>query len=338
MSRRDSAAFVVDRINQCIARVLTTAAKLHEIDNDQGANGRYGIVGAFASGAHSARNLDSYLDAEGLVRGLHELDLRFPAALQARLDTMLDKQDGGGLSARERDEAHSLVDQAELLSVLRLRTRCLSTDANTPTYAEHDVVVLDHDVPDDGLVEGEVGTVVGVYACGGGYEVEFTGAGGAPVVVTLTGRDVRPRRQASMSVIVLNRLKQLNERLATVGDPAQLRYVLIENDPHVDGEQIATVTAQLPQATRADTRPIATVDRYRKMIAEHLKPLPISTVSCLVRTAYEATPLGVDQLAPRDLPATEPTMSAAPIPETRSPMIRRGAEGPSWCGLQGARR
>lgn len=62
-------------------------------------------------------------------------------------------------------------------------------------YREHDVVVLRRDLPDSGLVQDDVGAVVGVYAAGG-YEVEFTAADGATVaVVTLSERDIRPRRR-----------------------------------------------------------------------------------------------------------------------------------------------
>lgn len=47
---------------------------------------------------------------------------RLPAAVQSRLQTLLDRQDAGdSLSAAERDEAAGLVDLAELLSLLRLR-------------------------------------------------------------------------------------------------------------------------------------------------------------------------------------------------------------------------
>lgn len=63
------------------------------------------------------------------------------------------------------------------------------TPSATPDFGEHDVVVLRRDLPDDGLVTGQAGTVVGVYASGG-YEVEFTTADGAAVVVTLTGQDI----------------------------------------------------------------------------------------------------------------------------------------------------
>ena len=47
---------------------------------------------------------------------------RLPAAVQTRLQTLLDRQDAGHLlTAAERDEATGLVDMAELLSLLRLR-------------------------------------------------------------------------------------------------------------------------------------------------------------------------------------------------------------------------
>jgi Domain of unknown function (DUF4926) len=60
-------------------------------------------------------------------------------------------------------------------------------------HKEHDVVVLLRDLPACGLVRGDVGAVVGVYASGG-YEVEFTAPEGETVaVVTLAEGDIRPR-------------------------------------------------------------------------------------------------------------------------------------------------
>ncbi len=58
-----------------------------------------------------------------------ELDLpndlaqcRLPAAVAARLQTLLDRQDiGQSLSAEERKEAEGLVNLAEFLTLLRLR-------------------------------------------------------------------------------------------------------------------------------------------------------------------------------------------------------------------------
>jgi ribosome assembly protein YihI (activator of Der GTPase) len=48
--------------------------------------------------------------------------LRLPAAVAARLQHLLDRQDAGEtLTADERSEAEGLVDLAELLSLLRLR-------------------------------------------------------------------------------------------------------------------------------------------------------------------------------------------------------------------------
>ncbi len=49
---------------------------------------------------------------------------RLPAAVAARLEALLDLQDGGRpLTAEERAEAEGLVDLAEFLALLRLRLR-----------------------------------------------------------------------------------------------------------------------------------------------------------------------------------------------------------------------
>jgi hypothetical protein len=48
--------------------------------------------------------------------------LRFPRALNRRLQQLLDKQDESGrLSISERQEAEGLVEMAEMISLLRLR-------------------------------------------------------------------------------------------------------------------------------------------------------------------------------------------------------------------------
>ena len=48
--------------------------------------------------------------------------LRLPAAVAARLQMLLDRQDAGlPLSTAERQEAEGLVDLAEFLTLLRLR-------------------------------------------------------------------------------------------------------------------------------------------------------------------------------------------------------------------------
>jgi hypothetical protein len=52
---------------------------------------------------------------------------RLPAAVQQRLERLLDKQDSGPrLSEDERREAEGLVDLSEFLSLLRLRSERLS--------------------------------------------------------------------------------------------------------------------------------------------------------------------------------------------------------------------
>ena len=52
----------------------------------------------------------------------HLASLAFPEALDRRLHTLLDKQDGGErLSEDEQVEAEALVELSELLTLLRLR-------------------------------------------------------------------------------------------------------------------------------------------------------------------------------------------------------------------------
>ena len=51
-------------------------------------------------------------------------DMRFPGALDRRLQDLLDKQDrGDGLTEAERQEAEALVALAEMLSLLRAGAR-----------------------------------------------------------------------------------------------------------------------------------------------------------------------------------------------------------------------
>ena len=58
---------------------------------------------------------------------------------------------------------------------------------------EHDCVVLTRDVPEEGLVAGDVGTVVHIHQGGAGFEVEFmTLTGHTLAVATLSASQVRP--------------------------------------------------------------------------------------------------------------------------------------------------
>lgn len=53
---------------------------------------------------------------------------RLPKGVDKRLQLLLDKQDQGkSLSSAEKQEAKGLVEMAEMLSLLRLRSRRLST-------------------------------------------------------------------------------------------------------------------------------------------------------------------------------------------------------------------
>ena len=54
--------------------------------------------------------------------------LRMPQAVADRLHSLLDRQDAGDpLTDQERKEAEGLVEMAELISLLRLRTRRIDT-------------------------------------------------------------------------------------------------------------------------------------------------------------------------------------------------------------------
>jgi hypothetical protein len=57
---------------------------------------------------------------------------------------------------------------------------------------EHDLVVLGTSVPSEGLVAGDVGTVVHIYHDGQAYEVEFTTLEGkTAAVITVEASQIR---------------------------------------------------------------------------------------------------------------------------------------------------
>ena len=61
---------------------------------------------------------------------------------------------------------------------------------------ELDAVVLKNDLPEQGLKQGDVGTVVMVHRGGRGFEVEFVALDGETIaVVTLLASQVRPTRR-----------------------------------------------------------------------------------------------------------------------------------------------
>ena len=61
--------------------------------------------------------------------------------------------------------------------------------------AEHDQVVLTRDLPEHGLVAGDIAVVVAVHQNGKGYTLEFTTVQGDTIaIVTVDGVDVRPAR------------------------------------------------------------------------------------------------------------------------------------------------
>ena len=65
---------------------------------------------------------------------------------------------------------------------------------------EHDLVVLGAAVPVEGLVAGDVGTVVHLYRDGQAFEVEFTTLEGkTAAVITLEASQIRPVGQREIS-------------------------------------------------------------------------------------------------------------------------------------------
>lgn len=58
---------------------------------------------------------------------------------------------------------------------------------------EMDTVILVKDYPDEGLVKGDVGSVVFIHEGGKAFEVEFVTLTGDPLgVLTLTENEIRP--------------------------------------------------------------------------------------------------------------------------------------------------
>lgn len=61
---------------------------------------------------------------------------------------------------------------------------------------ELDLVVLTHDMPQHGLQQGDLGTIVHCYGDGQAWEVEFMTAEGKTVaVLTVVRTDIRPMDQ-----------------------------------------------------------------------------------------------------------------------------------------------
>ena len=65
---------------------------------------------------------------------------------------------------------------------------------------ELESIVLTTDVPERGLKQGDIGTVVLVHRGGEGYEVEFTALDGETIaVVTLLASQARPVRRREIA-------------------------------------------------------------------------------------------------------------------------------------------
>jgi hypothetical protein len=72
---------------------------------------------------------------------------------------------------------------------------------------ELDLVVLTHDIPEHGLLQGDLGTIVHCYTDGQAWEVEFVTVEGRTVaVLTLTRADIRP--MGSHEILPVRELSQ----------------------------------------------------------------------------------------------------------------------------------
>jgi len=81
---------------------------------------------------------------------------------------------------------------------------------------ELELVVLNRDLQDHGLLCGDVGTVVHSYANGSAFEVEFVNAEGNTIaVLTLTAEDVRKMQG--------DEILHVRERVATWSCPKKTR-------------------------------------------------------------------------------------------------------------------
>ncbi len=63
-------------------------------------------------------------------------------------------------------------------------------------FAELDTVVLNRDIEEHGLRQGDMGAIVNTYNSGEAFEVEFvTGEGKTIALLTLKKDDIRPMKQ-----------------------------------------------------------------------------------------------------------------------------------------------
>ena len=76
-------------------------------------------------------------------------------------------------------------------------------DEATKTIRELDVVVITQDIPEHGLISGDVGTVVHCYGDGEAYEVGVVAANGHTVaLMTLSAGSVRLKRGWEITLLI----------------------------------------------------------------------------------------------------------------------------------------
>jgi hypothetical protein len=110
----------------------------------------------------------------------------------------------------------------------------------------HDVI-LDCDLPEHGLRQGDIGTVVLVHNRGEGYEVEFTTLDGDTVaIVTLPASQVRPVRKRQIAHV-----RELGKAQIVVSMKLGKRKVGKDKEVTVMGLAEAPTKGLLKRALRA---------------------------------------------------------------------------------------
>lgn len=119
------------------------------------------------------------------------------------------------------------------------------------TFALLDTVVLDRDLPEQGLRKGDLGAVVAVYELDG-LEVEFVAASGkTQAVITLTDRDVRAVGDGDLIAV-----RRLDRSAGSQPDSFRLRASLVAR-PARDRRNSVARAARTPFPCRVRVRSAA---------------------------------------------------------------------------------
>lgn len=126
-------------------------------------------------------------------------------------------------------------------------------------FQELDTVALTHDLPEQGLKQGDRGAIVHCYAGGAAYEVEFVApAGDTLALLTLTQADIQPIDLDSTHHPMANEPKvNMNFHAPVYGAAGNVEGDQIVNPPQPNLEETLTEIAQI-LATLQQNHPTAT--------------------------------------------------------------------------------